>query len=127
MPENSGPVTVAPAPATPAAPSSQGITFDLNGNRLLAGLILAAVAAVTGGGVSFATQPKEEIAAQTQVLSDMKKDIKDDLKSLESSVDTVAVTIIEVKAKLDATASNQAKLEKRIEDHELRLRALEKK
>lgn len=123
MTETSQPNIPAPAPAP--APVGRPLQLDLSGNKILGALVVAVMAALGGGGVSFAAQPSEAIKAQTEALNTFKTEIKSDLKELESSVDTVAVTIIEVKGKLDATQKNQAKIEEQLKDHEKRIRELE--
>lgn len=63
---------------------------------------------IVSGGVTFATAPEQE------------------LKDLRQVVETVALSVNEIKVEMRYARENREDLEKRLEDHEERLRELEK-
>ena len=114
--DTSGPVHVAPAPA----PASQGIVLPVNGKNAVQVAAFAVVAALTGGGVSFANNPKEDIAAATAELKQEIKDMADD-------VEVVALSMQELKSDLKHSRQKDDEQDKKLEDLEKRMRECEKK
>jgi len=100
MTEISGSNMPAPAATTNVAASS-GIVIQ--GKTLAQVAAMALAAAIGGGGMSFASQPADE------------------LRSLKVSVDTVALSVNEIGVELRHTRLDADKLEKRVVDLERRL------
>lgn len=94
----------APAPA-PVASHSPGITIQ--GKTLAQVAAIAVAAALGGGGVSFAAQPADE------------------LRDLRTVIETVALSVNEIKSELRFARETTEKIESRIDDLESRMRTQE--
>lgn len=77
---------------------------------------------ITGGGVSLYTNPN----AKVQELVEQNSELKSEIKSLTDAVNTVAVSVVEVKAELRNSSQAHERFQKLLDDHEDRIRDLEK-
>lgn len=84
----------------------KGFFIDTKHMMQVGALILGG--ALGGGGMTFATRPADE------------------LKALKTVVETVALSVNEIKVELRYARERHDELNKKVADHELRLRALEK-
>lgn len=113
--ETSGPHPVSEQPPTNA------VMNQLNVKNLLYAAALALGGALGGGGVSVATGggTSNTVAASTQ-------EIKDELKDLKKSMGEVTKLLISMKAESAASTATDKRHDKVLDDHEARLRDLER-
>lgn len=89
--------------------------------KLLAWLASIAIgAALGGGGVSFAAS-----STASDELIEAKQEISRGIQALGGKVDALTSSVIELRAEAKRGAHDQQRLERLLEDHEQRLRALE--
>jgi len=112
--EPSGPVPVAPV-ATPA-PLAQVAGIQLSGKAIVQALALAFGAAAGGGGISYAVTPTEQIL-----------NLSDEIQEMRGELNEAITWQREQNAKSSAFHERTfPDALKRLDDHEQRLRALER-
>lgn len=113
MTDNSGPILPAPGPALPPSQRSEaGIT--LNGRTLTLAAALLLGGGVGGGGLSVLQNPTKEISG-----------LRQDIESLKSTTETVAIAAVEIKADMNARNRDLHKAETKLEELTKRVRVLE--
>lgn len=97
-------------------PSSTGTTITFNPKTMLtlAAFALFGAGGGAGGSQLLGSGMQKEVAA-------LQKEVQD----LKHSVETVAVSVVEMKADLKAERRNEIKVDEVLKDHEERIRNLE--
>jgi hypothetical protein len=129
--ETSGANPIAP-PATPSSPAVQTHVpahangFTINARTVVLAMTLFAGGGVGGGSASFFAEPKGIGDLKTQVeKAGEKTDGK--LETLGSKVDTVAVSLVDVKAELRNGRKDYERLASEIKELKDRVRELERR
>lgn len=129
--EISGPNPLA-VPATPSSPEIQthppahANGFTINARTVILAMTLFAGGGVGGGSASFFAEPKGIGDLKTQVeKAGSKTDGK--IETLASKVDTVAVSLVDVKAELRNGRKDYERLESAIKELRDRVRELERR
>jgi hypothetical protein len=112
--DTTNPGTPIPAAVRPAATGGATITFNPKTMLTLAAFALFGAGGGAGGSQLLGTGMQKEVAA-------LQKEVQD----LKHSVETVAVSVVEMKADLKADRKIERKIEEAIDDHEERIRKLE--